>query len=559
MHKKDIIAYFSMEIALEDGIPTYSGGLGVLAGDFLLTAADMKVPIVGVTLLHQRGYFFQTIDNQGQQVEEPDQWAPKDHLILCEKETTVEIRQRQVYLRIWRYDITSKKGFIVPVYFLDSNHPQNDPEDQVLCQQLYDDDPKVRLSQEVILGIGGLRLLDLLGLNVKRFHMNEGHAALLAMKLLEREMGDDLSKIEQACVSIRSKCVFTTHTPVPAGHDKFSLETARKILGNHPYLEVNSLLRTNQELNMTYVALNLSGYINGVAKRHGEVAKWHNAPYTVEAITNGVHVARWVSPSFAKLYDEQIPGWDDDNFSLRYASGIERRLVWEAHLTEKKRLIDFIKHEMNVALSSDAFTIGFARRATSYKRADLLFYDIDRLVHIAETVGNLQCVFAGKAHPKDLLGKQIIQRIFSIKQKLKDKLNIVYLSNYDTSLARLLVAGVDLWLNNPQRPLEASGTSGMKAALNGIPSLSILDGWWIEGCIEGITGWTIGNKGEVVEENNDQEDAQSIYSQLESKILPLFYQNQMEYAQVMRAAIALNGSFFNTQRMMQQYVLDAYF
>jgi starch phosphorylase len=389
--------------------------------------------------------------------------------------------------------------------------------------------------------------------------MNEGHASLLAIELLEKEMNGNLDMLEASCDLVRSKCVFTTHTPVPAGHDKFSYGIARDILGDHPYLDVENLLISDGQLNMTYVALNLSGYVNGVAKRHGEVAKWQNAAYAIEAITNGVHVKRWVSPSFRELFDQCIPGWNEDNFSLRYACGINLDLIWQAHNEEKRRLIDFINHEENAGLCHDTFTIGFARRATGYKRADLLFHDTEKLIEITERAGKLQCIFAGKAHPKDFHGKEIIQKIFAVKEKLGDKICVVYLPNYDMGLAKLLVAGVDLWLNNPLRPLEASGTSGMKAALNGVPSLSVLDGWWVEGCIEGVTGWTIGKEGEIVEVNNDESDAASIYSQLENKILPLYYEKTKEYITVMRNAIAFNGSFFNTQRMMQQYVLDAYF
>ncbi len=559
MNHNNVIAYFSMEVALNDSVPTYSGGLGVLAGDFLITAADMEIPFVGITLLHRKGYFFQKFDDRGCQIETPEQWVVEDYLQPCSVEVSVAIENRDVKLKVWKYEIKSKKGFVVPVYFLDTGHSGNALEDQEICIQLYKDEPKVRLSQEAILGIGGVRLLEALHYDIKRYHMNEGHSSLLALELLNKEIKGQMDRLETGIESVRSKCVFTTHTPVPAGHDKFSVDLAREILGNTPYLDVKNLLCLDDHLNMTYAALNLSGYINGVAKRHGEIAQLQNAPYDIEAITNGVHAERWVSPSFNKLYDQYIAGWKEDNFSLRSACGIPLDLIRGAHLAEKKRLIDFVNHVENAGLCEDCFTLGFARRATGYKRADLLFHYIDKLVEVAEKEGAVQCIFAGKAHPKDKQGKEIIQKIFSIKEKISDKIKIVYLSNYDTNLAKLLVAGVDLWLNNPKRPMEASGTSGMKAALNGIPSLSVLDGWWIEGCIEGVTGWTIGESGVIADENDDEKDSLSLYEKLEKDILPMFYNDNQRYVKVMRHAIALNGSFFNTQRMMQQYVLDAYY
>lgn len=306
---------------------------------------------------------------------------------------------------------------------------------------------------------------------------------------------------------------------------------------------------------MTYLALNLSHYVNGVAKKHGEISRLMFAEYTIDAITNGVHAATWVSEPFQRLYDRYIPGWKQDNFSFRYALSIPGKEVWNAHVQAKHELIEYVRRETNLAMDVDIATIGFARRAATYKRGDLLFTDIERLKTISSKVGPFQVIYAGKAHPQDQGGKELIKRIFQAKEVLKKDVKIAYLENYDMKVGKMMTSGVDLWLNTPQPPLEASGTSGMKAAFNGVPSLSVLDGWWVEGCIEGKTGWSIGEKGSA----DASKDAASLYSKLEEIIVPMFYHGRDRFIDVMLHSIALNGSFFNTQRMMQQYVLNAYF
>ncbi len=311
---------------------------------------------------------------------------------------------------------------------------------------------------------------------------------------------------------------------------------------------------------MTYLALNLSHYVNGVAKRHGEVSQHMFARYKIDSITNGVHAARWTSPPFQQLFDRHIPGWREDNFSLRYALKIPDNEVWQAHVSAKKELLHFVNRTTNTGLDADVLTLGFGRRAAAYKRPDLLLHDLVRLRQIVDQAGPIQIVYGGKAHPHDQSGKDIIQRIFAARDALREDIRIAYVENYDLDAARLLTSGVDVWLNTPQPPHEASGTSGMKAALNGVPSLSVLDGWWIEGCIEGVTGWAIGDdaaQGGVA--GDTDRDSESLYNKLEQTIVPMFYRNRGRFVEVMRHAIALNGSFFNTQRMMQQYVLKAYF
>jgi len=558
------IAYFSMEIAVEAEIPTYAGGLGVLAGDTIRSAADLKVPMVAVTLLHRKGYFNQTLDPTGWQREEPIAWTVEERLEEMPDRATVTLEGRAVHLRSWRYEVRGEGGFRVPVYFLDADLPANSEWDKTLTHFLYGGDQHYRLCQEVILGIGGVRMLRALGYNdIERFHMNEGHASLLVLELLDEEA----RKAARASINhddveaVRQKCVFTTHTPVPAGHDQFPKELAERVLGEYQAMsDIKDLVFCGDVLDMTFLGFNLSHFINGVAKKHSEVARLMFAGYLIDAITNGVHAATWVAEPFHELYDRYIRGWRLDNFSLRYALSIPKEEVWKAHNQVKKRLLQYLNRETNVGMDLNVLTIGFARRMATYKRADLLFTDPERLKSIASKAGPFQLVYAGKAHPQDQAGKELIKRIFQVKESLKKDIKIAYLENYDLELGKMITSGVDVWLNTPQPPLEASGTSGMKAALNGVPSLSILDGWWIEGCVEGVTGWSIGENERGTEEaGNRSKDASSLYDKLEQVIIPLFYHNRDRFIDVMLHSIALNGSFFNTHRMIQQYVLKAYF
>ena len=577
-----------MEIALENAMPSYSGGLGVLAGDTIRAAADIRLPMVAVSLLYRKGYFQQMLADDGTQTEEAVEWDVEKFLHEEVPRVTVNLENRRVELRAWRYTVKGVRGYEVPVYFLDADLPDNAPADRELTGSLYGGDPLYRLSQEILLGIGGVRMLRALGhTELMRYHMNEGHAALLTMELLEEEAkradrssikGEDIEKV-------RSKCVFTTHTPVPAGHDKFpveyltrlfpdqarffdvkdasSVELVRSILQvEQDFPDLQEAARHGASVNMTYLALSLSNFVNGVAKLHGEVSRRMFPNVPIEAITNGVHAATWTCPAFQDLFDSYIPSWREDNYSLRGALGLPPEDVWSAHLLAKHDLLETVRKKTGLKLDPEAFTIGFARRATGYKRADLILRDLDRLRQIAKNAGSFQIVFAGKAHPHDGGGKEIIKHIFKAKKALKKNVSIVFLDNYNLDLGGKLTSGCDLWLNTPQYPLEASGTSGMKAALNGVPSLSILDGWWVEGHIEGVTGWSIGDahrrdpEPDTVADN--VADAESLYSKLESVILPLFYEDRNRYLAVMQHTIAINGSFFNTQRMVQQYITDAY-
>ena len=568
-------------------MPSYSGGLGVLAGDTIRAAADLRLPMVAVSLLYRKGYFMQHLAEDGSQTEEPVTWRVEDFLTEEPARASVPTENRRLELRCWRYCVKGVHGFEVPVYFLDADLPSNSEFDRNLTGSLYGGDSYYRLCQEVILGVGGVRMLRALGYSdLTRFHMNEGHAALLSLELLGEEAqragrssirGEDIEKV-------RGKCVFTTHTPVPAGHDRFPMEYLTRVFPEQTNFfdlsdasaadlvkrilqaeqNVSGLLdaaRSGASLNMTQLALNLSTYVNGVAKQHGETSRQMFPEVPIHAITNGVHAGTWTCPAFQQLFDRYIPSWREDNFSLRSALGLPAEDVWSAHLIAKHELLEEVRKKTGLHLDPEVFTIGFARRATGYKRADLILSDLDRLRQIAKDAGQFQIIYAGKAHPNDAGGKDIIRRIYKAKKALRKNVPTVFLDDYNLELGGKMTSGVDLWLNTPQFPLEASGTSGMKAALNGVPSLSILDGWWVEGHIEGVTGWSIGESrcgsgnGSAID---NETEAESLYSKLESTIIPLYYSERQKFLEVMQHSIAINGSFFNTQRMVQQYITDAY-
>jgi len=548
---KPKIAYFSMEIGIDENIPSYSGGLGILAGDTIKSCADLNVPIVGVTLLSEKGYFYQKIDENGNQIELPIEFPVSKFLKLLPKTVSVNIEGRDVKIRAWLYECKGVSEFIVPVFFLDTNIESNSDWDRNLTKYLYGGDNKYRLAQEIILGVGGVKILQALGYTtIDRYHMNEGHAAFGTLELYNQS--NDVEKV-------RKQCVFTTHTPVPAGHDQFDLDLAKSMLGNLlPDFILGDVTFENR-LNMTRLALFFSHYVNGVAKKHGEVSRNMFPGYSIDSITNGVHTPTWVSEPFKALFDKHVPGWRSDPYILRSAFSIDKKEIWDAHIKAKQELINFVNTRYNVGMNYDDFTIGFARRQTTYKRPDLLISDTNRLKEITNKVGPIQIIYAGKAHPKDTSGKKTIKNIYRMTKSLDSNIKIVFIHNYDISIGKLMTAGVDLWLNTPRRPLEASGTSGMKAAHNGVPQFSTLDGWWLEGCIENITGWSIGPEKTQDEESDDKIDKYDLYDKLENWIIPKFYNDRDNWIRTMRSCIAINASFFNTNRMIQQYVLNAYF
>jgi starch phosphorylase len=554
-----LVAYFSMDVAVDSEMPTYSGGLGVLAGDTLRSAADMELPMIAVSLIHRKGYFEQRLDSYGNQLESPSEWSPESRLKRLSAKVSISIEGRNVQVAAWQYLFSGISGHTVSLFFLDTDLEDNSPADRGLTDFLYGGDQRYRLCQEVILGLGGVAMLRALGYSdIKMFHMNEGHSALATLALLEELARERSEKplSETNIEAVRQRCVFTTHTPVPAGHDRFQADLVYQILGEERAHVLAKLELINGTLNMTELALRLSGFVNAVSMRHAEVSRAMFPGYRICAITNGVHGAMWTAASFAALYDRYLTDWRGDNYYLRYAAGIPLAEIRHAHNQAKQELLRQVRWLTGSQLDDKVFTIGFARRATAYKRGDLLFTNIERLKQVARQGGPVQLIYAGKAHPRDEGGKEVIRRIFEAAAALAKDVRVVYLENYDLTLGKLLCSGVDVWLNTPLRPQEASGTSGMKAALNGVPSLSVLDGWWIEGHIEGVTGWSIGESGET--KNDSNAEAASLYEKLERTILPLYYHEPEKFAQVMRSAIALNGSFFNTQRMISQYARNAY-
>ncbi|MEA2721935.1 MAG: glycogen phosphorylase [Candidatus Eremiobacteraeota bacterium] len=552
-----LVAYVSMEIAVASGVATYSGGLGVLAGDVVRAAADAGYPMAGVTLLYRDGYFRQHLDAAGAQHEEPQSWRPDGTLEQLAPVVTLQIAGRPVTVGVWRYPVVGVDGHAIPVYFLDTDRPENDEAARGLTRALYGGDARYRLEQETLLGLGTVAVLHALGHErVTTFHMNEGHSALLVLALLEEMRAnphglatlDDLARV-------RERCVFTTHTPVPAGHDCFGLDLVHEVLGGDYVATLRALgLADNDVLNMTHLALRASRFTNAVAMKHGEVSRAMFPGANISAITNGVHAGTWTSQPFQDLFDRRLPGWRRDNWQLRQAVGIPLNEIADAHAAAKHALIDRIAHTTGKLLDPNRFTLGLARRATAYKRNDLILRDTERLAAIARLFGGIQIVFGGKAHPRDWDGKAMIQHIVGSADALAGNVDIVYVENYDMSWGASLTSGADIWLNTPRPPNEASGTSGMKAALNGVPSLSVMDGWWIEGALDGTTGWSI----DAQTGTDDERTADALYTLLQHTILPSYTHDRERYVTTMRGAIAFNGSHFNAQRMLAEYAIDAY-
>ena len=544
------IAYFSMEVGLTNEIPTYAGGLGTLAGDAIRSAADLKLPLVAVTLISKRNYFRQKLDVYGRQTEQANEWSPEKLMFQLPNEVTVQIQGRSVKIKTWLYKYTSITGGVVPVLFLDTDVEGNAPEDREITFYLYGGDEKYRLKQEVILGLGGVRMLNALGFKVRKYHMNEGHSSLLALELL-RNNGMDVDKV-------RELCVFTTHTPVEAGHDKFNYDLVAEVLNGENF-EALKQYGGKDRLNMTLFALNLSNYVNGVAKRHQEISSQMFAGYEIHSITNGVHSFTWTGESFRKIFDKYLPGWAIEPELLAKIDIIPDCEIWQAHVEQKQALLDYANKAVDANLCSDVFTLGFARRATEYKRTSLLFSNLDRLRSISRK-GQFQAIFAGKAHPRDEGGKRLIEKIFSYAKQLESEVEIVYLENYDMNIASKIVAGVDVWLNTPLRPMEASGTSGMKAAHNGVLNFSVLDGWWVEGWIENMTGWAIGppSSENINDHHFSLKETEDLYNKLEYVLIPTFYDRHDEWIKLMKNSIGKIAYYFNSHRMMRRYVTEAY-
>jgi starch phosphorylase len=545
------IAYFSMEIGISSSMPTYSGGLGVLAGDIVKSSADLRLQMVAITMASRKGYFRQKLTPQGDQLEFPDEWDPAKTLTLMPKKVAVKIEGRTVKVQAWLYEYQSITGGMVPILFLDTDMEENAPEDRGITHSLYGGDKRYRLKQEIVLGIAGTRMLKNLPFKIRKYHMNEGHSSLLTLELL-RENNMDEEKVQNLCV-------FTTHSPVEAAFDQFTYEMIKQVLGDEYLLADMKQYAGNENLNMAYLALNLSKYVNGVSLAHVDYSRKLFPGRYIRAVTNGVHSYTWTNLYFRQLFDKYIPGWTNEPILLAKASEIPNREVWDTHVKAKTDLLTAVEKTKGVTLDPETLTIGFARRATGYKRATLIFSDLHRLTDINRKE-KFQMIFAGKAHPNDTGGKELIRQIHDYATKLKDQIDIVYLENYNMETAAKLTSGVDVWLNTPLPPMEASGTSGMKAAHNGVVNFSVLDGWWTEGCIEGVTGWAIGPHPRelLIESERREAELQDLYSKLEYLISPTFYRQKDIWITLMKNSIAKIAYYFQTQWVMRRYITEAY-
>jgi glycogen phosphorylase len=534
-----------MEIALHPEVHTYSGGLGVLAGDILSSCADLRVPIVGLTLLYRNGFFTQALEN-GDQVEHDEPWDVERFTVpLPEGRQWVIIEGREVWVEPRVGILVGQSGHSVPIILLDTDLDVNDPQDRSITANLYGGDHKHRLKQEAILGIGGQRALRKLDVrHGQTFHLNEGHGAFAPMEDV-RYLGK-YYRFNQPAIQtlVRSKHVFTTHTPVPAGHDRFTYEELRSVLGEHDFAWDAIDLGGHHELNMTKLALNLSRYSNAVAKKHRQVSKEMFPGYEFDSVTNGVHLPSWMHPGIQAILDDKMPSWREEPSILEHCyQVVEHDELWQAHMNAKRELLAFVKERTGRELREDLLTVGFARRFATYKRADLVFRDIKRLKELAK--GRMQFVFAGEAHPRDSAGKEIIKRVIEMSEQLRGEVDVVFLEDYDMDMARVLLAGCDLWQNNPVPPKEASGTSGMKAAANGVPNLSTLDGWWIEGITKNPqAGW-------IIQHRPDGKDELSLYERY-GHICRVYYDHPDRWKEHMVHALSL-AHYFNTHRVVQEY------
>ena len=540
MNDKFDIAYFSAEVGISSSLPTYSGGLGVLAGDHIKASGDMGLKMCAITLLYKEGYFKQRVDEEGVQTETYPKFDPHPLLRKLDIKFTLRLRNRDVWIQVYQFDYLGKEGHSVPIYFLDTDCEENFKDDKIITLRLYSGDKDHRILQEAILGFGGMKLLNNLEQdNVKTYHMNEGHCSFLVLDLLDKSKGD----VEK----VRSKCHFTTHTPVPAGHDHFAYERVKKLLkGLLPEnLDLPSLVQ-NGRFHMTELGLYFSRSANGVSQLHGAVAKDQFKWKDINYITNGVHHSYWMGSPLKRLFDKRLMGWRVNPELLLEVDKISNDELYHAHLDQKKYLLGYANSQVSKALALDTLTIGFARRAATYKRAQLIFNDMDRLMSIGR--GKVQIIFSGKAHPKDDGGKKLIKEIVTSSKFFTGNIKIIYLENYNMWLGRMITSGVDVWLNTPLRPNEASGTSGMKATLNGVPNFSILDGWWAEGCNDKINGWSIGDP----KITNDKADADDLYHTLENRIIPKFYDDRDGWIVMMKEAIR-TGVAFTAHRMVDEY------
>jgi len=607
-NKKDLIAYFSAEYGLDQTIPIYSGGLGILSGDHLKSASDLGIPLVAVGLLYKNGYFHQKINGYGDQETEYNNIDLSNLPINPVKDENgeelkiyVKFEKRKIYLKVWKINVGRIK-----LYLLDSDIDENEPGDREVTLKLYGGDQEMRIKQEIVLGMGGTNLLTrALGLNPTVYHMNEGHSAFLILELIKNIIKEKKVSFEVAKDIASSKTVFTTHTPVPAGNDIFPIALVEKYfkefwprlgLDREEFLKLGMKPCTDLEpgFNMGILALKVAGKKNGVSKLHGAVSRelfgdvWpeiaaNESPITY--VTNGIHTCSWLAPSLKELYNKYlIPYWQDNIYKdevWENINNIPNQELWEIHQKRKQKLLEIVKesttnrlrrsgysyeeiNDITSKLNPNALTIGFARRFATYKRATLIFRDLERITQILNNAERpVQLIFAGKAHPADKEGQDLIKRIHEISMMPQFKGKIFLLENYNIAMSRYLVSGVDVWLNNPRRPMEASGTSGQKASVNGVINFSILDGWWAEGYNQ-ENGWTIGTNAEFTSyEEQDDADSQSMYRTLEEKIIPIYYDKDEngiseKWMRIMKNSITSTGGKYSTSRMLVDYTNNLY-
>ena len=539
------IAYFTAEIGLWSELHTYSGGLGVLAGDHVKSAADVNLPLVGMSLLYREGYGRQHLDDQGIQSETYAPIDPNDHLTNTGQTIQLPLDGSTLYASIWKANVVGVGGHVVPVYFLDTFHPNNSAEFVGLGARLYGGDDSTRVRQEYLLGVGGVRALQALGHEFAGMHLNEGHCTFAMLEMLHQGWTRE---------ELAQRTLFTTHTPVPAGHDRFEWSLVEEVMGDLLPSDARDLVQNagdsegGRRCSMSHLAVALSTAVNAVSNLNAQVASTMFGTTHIAPITNGVHHITWTSPQMTGLFDHHLPGWKEDPSQLGYAGRLPDAALQDARKVNRRILRELVRDSTGVELDEHRLTIGFARRFATYKRANLVFSDLERLRSIG--ADRVQFVFSGKAHPKDEGGKQLIRDIFDSAKEVAEDIPVAFIENYDMATGLAMTSGVDIWLNNPIRPLEASGTSGMKAAMNGVPNCSILDGWWPEGCEHGVNGWAIGHS---EDERDDARDAENIYNVLEHEVLPLWDEGPERWAKLMRANIATSARFTGT-RMISDYL-----
>ena len=533
-----MIAYLSAEIGLYSELHTYSGGLGVLAGDHLKSAADEGIDIAAVTLLYREGYGRQHLDSEGNQTETYPDLDPSRHLRDTGLELEIPLDGHVLNSKIWKTVIKGIGGHEVPVYFLDTRHTSNEDRHLKLSDRLYAGGDDMRVRQEYLLGVGGIRALKILGhWPLKGLHLNEGHCSFAGLEMLRQGW------TREQC---SKRTLFTTHTPVAAGHDKFDWDLVNNVTGDligGPEREI----ATHEGLcSMSHLGIGMAGRVNAVSHLNAEVASKMFPEVAIEPITNGVHHTSWISPTMARLYDEELDGWRSDGSLLEKAQILSDTGLERARAESRAVLRELVRSMTGIELDGNRLTVGFARRFATYKRASLVFRDIQRLNQMGS--GKLQFVFSGKAHPRDEGGKRLIKEVFAASKELED-IPVAFLEDYSMATGLAMTSGVDVWLNTPVRPMEASGTSGMKAVMNGVPNLSILDGWWPEACEHGENGWGIGKK---EEDRDDDRDAESLYSIMEAEVIPTWSSSRSNWTRMMKNAISV-GPRFTGQRMIRDY------